>query len=261
MKRGQIDESPGSGWVQLSFYRQRATDFYNPLGSRQPFLAASQFDTRSVFVTAAVGVVAGLELWAQVPTHNLAVDSDGGASTSTGVGDLRLAVRLGSELLNMELPVAVRFGTKTPGSDFPVDATVLPLTEGQTDWEVSLEAGESIGDLPLYVVGWAGYRWRGENSEAARQPGDERFVHLAIGGALAQFTWEIGADGLWGKAPLAQGILLEGERRRLIQLLPTVGYGVGPGRLEFTTQIPVSGKNLPYGVGMSLGYRTPWGLR
>ena len=62
-----------------------------------------------------------------------------------------------------------------PGSDFPVDATVLPLTEGQLDFETSLASGGTLGSLPLYVTGWLGYRLRSENQEAARKPGDEGY--------------------------------------------------------------------------------------
>lgn len=259
---GSIRTMPaGAGWAQVSLYGQRATEFFNFLGDRQRFLARSRFDTRSVFATAALGVTDGVELWAQVPVHHLRVEAQSGSSSSTGVGDVRVAARLGSALLGRDAPVAIRVGAKVPGSDFPVDATVLPLTEGQTDVEVSLESGRSVDGGSLYVVGWLGYRWRSENEAAARRPGDERFGHLAVGGAVADLSWEVGADGLWGDAPRAQGIRLDDEGRRLLQLLPTVGYAVGPGRMDLTAQVPVWGRNLPAGVGVSLGYRATWGFR
>jgi len=258
---GSIRTLPrGAGWLQVSLYRQRADQFYNHLGSRQPFLADSEFRTRSAFVTGAVGLVHGLELWAQAPYHRLRVDAASGSSTSTGFGDIRLAARVGAELFRLDLPLAVRAGVKVPGSEFPVDATVLPLSEGQTDFEVSVESGWSLGYLPLYVVGWAGYRWRGRNEAAARRPGNERFIHLALGGMVGDITWELAADGLWGLAPEAQGLILEGERRRLIQVIPTVGYRLGGGSVELTGQMPVSGRNLPNGLGLSMGYRRAWGL-
>lgn len=258
---GSIRTLPaGAGWVQLSLYGQGADEFYNHLGDRQPFLADSEFDTRSVFLTGAVGLVQGVEIWAQVPFHRLRVEATSGSSTSTGFGDLRAAARVGSELFGLDFPLALRAGVKVPGSDFPVDATVLPLSEGQADWELSLESGRSLGVLPLYVMGWVGYRWRGENEEAARKPGDERYAHLALGGMAGDLAWEVAADGLWGLAPEAQGIRLTGERRRLIQLLPTEGYQVGSGRIELTGQIPLSGRNLPTGHGLSLGYRWAWGM-
>jgi hypothetical protein len=250
----------GQGWIQLSAYGQRATEWYDNVGDRRPFLADSEFDTRSVFLTAAVGIADGLEVWGQLPRHRLNVDASSGSSTSTGLGDVRAAVRVGAELFGLDFPLAVRVGAKTPGSDFPIDATVLPLTEGQTDLEVSVESGTTLGSLPVYVMGWVGFRWRGENTEAARRPGAERFGHLAVGGWAGDFTWEVAADGMWGKSPLASGILLTSERRRLVQILPTVGYKIGPGRLEATGQLPLSGRVLPAATGLSVGYRLQWGI-
>ncbi len=250
----------GGGWLQLSAYGQRATSFFNPNGDRQSFLANSEFDTRSLFITGAIGIRTGLEIWAQLPVHNLVVESAGGDSRSSGVGDVRIAVRLGSELFGLDLPLSVRFGTKVPGSDFPVDATVLPLTEGQRDWEISLESGLRLANRPTYLTGFIGYRWREENKEAAREPGDELFASLAVGGAVGSFSWEVAGNGLWGGVPLAQGFPLPGDKRRLIQVLPTLGVGFGPGRLEATGQLPIWGQNLPVGLGISIGYRLTWGL-
>lgn len=250
----------GVGWLQLSVYGQNATESFNPNGDRQAFLANSQFDTRSLFLTGAVGLTEGLELWAQVPFHRLTVDGDGGGSETNGLGDIRTAVRVSPALLGYEWPVAVRAGLKVPGSDFPVDATQLPLTEGQTDFELSVESGYAPEDWPVYLVGWVGYRWRYEDSDNNYRPGDERFAHAAVGGSTDVLHWELGLDGLWGLAPTDQGVELDGSSRRLIQLLPTVGLDLGGGRLELTVPVPVSGRNLPSDAGVSLGFRTVWGM-
>ena len=250
----------GGRWLQLSAYGQRATRFFDPNGNRQPFLAGSEFDTRSLFLTGAIGVRSGFELWAQVPVHDLDVESAGGDSRASGFGDVRIATRLGSELVGLDLPISLRLGAKIPGSDFPVDATVLPLTEGQIDWEVSLESGLRLRDSSTFIVGWIGYRWREENEEAAREPGDELFASVAIGGTQNRFTWQVTGDALWGGVPLAQGFRLPGDKRRFVQILPTVGMSLGPGQLEATAQFPVWGQNLPAGIGVSMGYRLNWGL-
>jgi len=244
----------------MSAYGQRATQFFSPDGNRQPFLADSEFDTRSVFLTGAVGVWPGLELWAQLPIHNLDVEGAGGNSTTSGLGDVRFAARLGSEIVGLTLPISLRFGAKFPGSEFPVDATVLPLTEGQRDWEISLESGLRLADRTTYIMGFGGYRWREENKEASREPGDELFASLAVGGAIGSFSWEVAGNALWGRVPLAQGFPLPGDKRQLIQILPTLGRAFGPGRLEATGQVPIVGQNLPVGVGISFGYRLTWGL-
>ncbi len=250
----------GAGWVQAAVYGQRATSFFNPDGDRQPFLADSQFDTRSVFITGAVGIRNGLEIWAQVPFHDLDVQSAGGNSDTSGIGDIRVAARFGSELFGLEVPLSLRVGAKFPGSDFPVDATVLPLTEGQRDWEVSLESGYKIPGRSIYLMGWLGYRFREENVEAAREPGDELFASLSLGGEMGPLSWGLTGDFLLGRIPLAQGFQLPGDKRRLFQLLPTIGINAGPGRLEATGQLPLGGQNLPVGNGLSLGYRWTWGL-
>ncbi len=251
---------PGAGWFQLSVYGQNATESFNPLGERQSFVAGNRFRTRSAFVTGAVGVVPGLELWAQIPVHRLTVEGPAGSSQGNGVGDVRLAARVGSEVLGLDLPIAVRAGVKLPGGDFPVDARLLPLTEGQTDVEVSIETGHVFSNLPIYAVGWVGHRWRTENATADREPGDEWFGHAAVGGGVGAVHLELGVDVLRGGTPSAQGFSLDNERRRLVLLVPTVGYDLGPGRLEVTLQSPLSGRNLPAATGLSLGYRALWGF-
>ena len=252
---------PGGGWAQISFFRQRSLSFYNQTGDVQDFLAASEFLTRSVFLTASVGLVEGLDIWAQMPVHNLDVRSDGGNSASSGVGDVRIALRVTPEILGFEAPLGLRVGSKLPASTFPVDATVLPLTEGQSDFEVSLESGTAFDFLPIYVAGWVGYRWRGLSDVREYNPGEETFGHLAVGGSVGELTLELGADGLIGQAPTVSGLTLsDDEARRLLQIVPTVGYPVGPGKIEVSGQIPLAGRNLPTGVGIGVSYRATWGL-
>ncbi len=249
----------GAGWIQLSTSFNLATESFNPLGSRERFIGASEFQTQSAYLTASYGLTDGLEIWGQVPVHRLRVEAPAGESRSTGVGDIRAAVRVSPALFEFEAPVTVRVGYKIPGSDFPVDATELPLTEGQEDFEVSLESGWTPGSLPLYVAGWSGYRWRAENEQSRHRPGNEWFAHAALGGTFRSLSWELGVDALWGEAPLDQGIRLTSQKRKLIQVVPTLATAVGPGLLEATVPVPVSGRNLPAGYGASIGYRLLWG--
>ncbi len=53
---------------------------------------------------------------------------------------------------------------------------------GLGDWELLVELGHSFYPAPVYVMGWAGYRWRETNEAIARKPGDERLIHGAVGG-------------------------------------------------------------------------------
>jgi hypothetical protein len=163
-------------------------------------------------------------------------------------------------LFGRSLPFAVRVGVKVPGSEFPVDAREVPLSEGQRDIDLSVESGWSSDDYPVYVVGWVGRRWRAEDVDLEFEPGDEVFAHLAVGGEVGRFRLELGLDALWGADLVEQRIRLPSASRRLVQVLPTIGTEVGFGTLEITTPIAVSGRNLPVASGVSVGYRYAWGM-
>ena len=261
VQSGAIGTLPGgAGWVQLSLYARDTDHGFNPLGDRQDFIGGSRFETRSLYLTAAYGVRDGLELWGQVPAHWLSVGGAAGTSEGRGIGDVRAALRASPALFGYEAPVAVRLGLKVPVERLPVDARDFPLTEGQTDVELSVESGWTTDDLPIYVAGWVGHRWRGENTDERLRPGNEWFAHATVGGAVGRLSAQLAVDAMWGGAPIDQGLELTSSRRRLVQLVPTVGADLGPGRLELTTPIDVAGRNLPAGVGFSLGYRAVWGL-
>ena len=81
-----------------------------------------------------------------------------------------------------------------------------------------------------------------------------------MGGPAAGLRWDVAVEGLWGLAPVQQGLRLEGARRRLVQVLPTIGWAVGAAELELTGRISVAGRNLPTGPSLSAGILLPWSL-
>ena len=250
----------GAGWIQVTGYHARSTEFFGPDGVGRPFLSNGRTSTSSIFVTVAGGLTRGIELWAQVPVHRIGFSDETGELTRVGIGDPRLSIRIAGDAFGFDgLPVSLRAGVKLPGSDFPVDPDVLPISEGQTDVELVAEAGRVLaGGYPLHVVGWAGYRWRFRNDDRARKPGDERFARLGVGGPASSFRWDLAVEGLWGLPPEQQGFVLEGARRRLIQVLPTLGWRLGSTELEVTARLNVSGRNLPSGPSVSAGFLLPW---
>lgn len=252
--------APGAGWAQLSLFHHDTRERFNPQGNLESFLTNGRAVTTSLYVTAAAGLVRGVEVMAQLPVHRLRFEDRTGLREETGYGDPRLYLRLGSQLVGVEsFPVTVRGGVKLVGSDFPVDAEVLPLTEGQRDYELMLESGYTFSGTPVYVRGWIGYRWREENESIRRQPGNERFGYGAVGGRLRQVGWEMAVEGLSGEIPSQQGFGIPTSRRRLVQLYPSVSAPAGPGRVEFGGRFPVDGRNFPGGPAVSLGYALEWG--
>jgi hypothetical protein len=127
------------------------------------------------------------------------------------------------------------------------------------DYEVAVESGWSFGDLPIYALGWVGYRWRREESVSETKPGNEIYAHVGVGGFLGSVRLELALDALEGGAPSRSGLEFPASARRMFQLTPTLGWSLGAGSLELGAQIPISGRNLPTGSGFSLGYLLPWG--
>ena len=248
---------PGSGSVQLSAYSQEVDDAFDALGTRQRFLGGGETITRSLYVTAALGVVRGADVWAQAAVHHLRYVEDRGERERNGLGDIRLAARASAELLGSSAPVSLRAGIKIPMSTFPVEALV-PLSEGQMDLELSVESGHSWAGGAWYILGWIGHRWRRELSALPLDPGDEWFGHVTVGGQRGPVRWDMAAEVLSGAAPRQQGIELPRNRRRLVQLAPNLALALGPGEVDLGLQVPLTGRNLPSDPGIGVGYRVSW---
>ncbi len=259
---GQWVEPPGTGWVQLQFSHHDTRTRFNENANTVPYFNEdARSITRTGRLTGALGLWSGIDVWGEIPVHHLQFDDATRERTSAGIGDPRLFLRTGSSLLGIEslpLAVALRGGVKFPVGEFNVDAEVIPLSEGQRDWELLLELGKSLHPWPLYVVGWVGYRWREVNKTSTIKPGDERILYLGAGGHVDRFQWKVAVDGLFGRTPEFSGIPLETNRRALVQLIPRVGWSVGPGAVEAGARVPLHGRNLPAGPTVTLGYFLSW---
>jgi hypothetical protein len=159
------------------------------------------------------------------------------------------------------VPLAVRAGVKLPVGDFDVDAEVIPLGDGQRDWEVMLELGHSFHPRPVYLMGWAGYRWREANTRSRRDFGDEFFYYAAVGGQLGPVGYKMAIDGWDGRVGVIEGIRVPTAQRDLIQISPSVLVDTGKGAFEAGARFTLSGRNLPSGPAFFIGYFLPWSLR
>lgn len=257
---GQWVESPGHGWSQVTVYHQDTRQEYGEDGEVRDFFADGHSITTSLFATTAAGIVRGLDGWAQVSVHRLEFEDVVGDRQQIGLGNVRLWLRAGPELLGIEgpLPVALRAGVKLPGADFPVDAEVIPLNEGQRDWELLLELGHSLWPAPVYLQGWIGYRWRERNDEIFRDPGDEIFYYAAAGGELDRLEWKVASQGRFGQAPVIEGVLVPSGKRRIVEVAPRLGYRWGPATVQAGVRLPLDGRNYPKGPIFLLGTFVDW---
>lgn len=253
-------EEPGRGWASLTAYHQDTRESFGIDGVKGDFPGGGHSVATQAFLTVAQGLLTGVDVWAQLSYQRLSFDDVTGTSTSTGVGDARLYARLNPILVvwGVPVPVALRGGVKLPVGDFDVGTSIIPLGDGQRDWELMLELGRSLYPRPFYLMGWAGYRWR-EARDARTDFGDERFFYVAVGGESGRFGFKLAADGWYGATPIINDVLAVGDEREMTRVSPTLLVGLGPGQLEVGVRRPVAGKRLPAGTDLVVGYFTRLG--
>lgn len=254
-------EPPGEGWVQVSFYHQDTGEQFGRGGDREPIDLGGESVASVLFLTAAAGLVPGVDGWIQVPFQRLKFTDRAAARERTGIGDARIFLRVDPlRYLGVEFPLALRGGVKFPVQDFQVDAEVIPLSDGQTDWELMLELGHSFFPRSLYASGWVGYRWRGRNDDLRRDFGDQLFFLAQLGGEVGPLGLKTILEGWDGDTPVIEGIPIASASREMLQVTPTISYRIGPGSAELGVRYPIAGRNLLSGWTLVAGYFTRWGL-
>ncbi len=254
-------EQPGLGWVSFAYYHLDTAQRFDEGGVREDFPFDGQTVTNSVFVDAAVGLFKGVDFWGQMPIHALQFTDAAGDRDRTGIGDVRLWLRASpTRWFGKEVPIAIRGGVKIPGSEFPVDSEIIPLTDGQVDWEMMLELGHSFWPVPMYAMGWIGHRWRTKNEETDQDWGDENFFFTSVGGNWNKVGFKVDFEGFWGDTPILEGLPIESASRSLLALTPYFTYGVGAGALQGGVRFSLSGQNMPAGPALTFGYFTRWSV-
>ncbi len=256
----QWTEPPKRGWASLAAYHQDTRDAYDFEGAKSMFPADGHTIATASFLTLALGLMEGVDAWAQFSYQRLRFDDISGQRISYGPGDIRLYAR-GSplRLFGVTTPVAIRAGVKLPVGDFDVGTNLIPLGDGQRDWELMLEIGHSFYPNPTYLQGWIGYRWRDPAADD-RVFGDERFFYLAVGGEIGPLGYKVGFDGWYGSTPIFDGLESPGAKREMARLSPSLLIPAGPGMIELGSRIALTGKNLPAGYDLVVGYFTRLGF-
>lgn len=228
----------------------------------EDFFADGHAISTSLFFTLAAGLLPGVDGWLQVPYHRLEYNDARDDRLRSGIGDTNIYLRVAPlHYFGSDFPLAVRGGVKVSVGDFAVDSEVIPLGDGQTDWEIMTELGHSFYPFPAYVNGWVGYRWREPNEEAQRDFADEGFFLAQAGGNYGALGLQLVFEGMTSvTTPVIEGILLPNAERSMLQVTPKISYGVGPGVMSLGARVPLDGKNLPAGTSVVVGYFTNWSL-
>jgi hypothetical protein len=253
-------EPPGRGWADLTTYHVDTRERFEFNGDKRSFFADGHAVSTSVFLTIAGGIVPGVDAWMQAPYNRLRFDDASGERVRSGIGDTRLYLRVQPlTYLGSGLPFAIRGGVKVAVGDFDVGSEIIPLGDGQTDWELMGELGHSFYPIDAYVNGWVGYRWRELNTDSRQDFGNEVFYLAQAGGNYGRVGLQLILDGLETvTTPIIEGVALPNAERSLVQLTSRVTYQLGPGALSAGARFSLSGKNLPAGTALVLGYFTRW---
>ncbi len=248
-------EAPAEGWIDVTIYHHDTRSRFDYSREESPIQNQGHAVATSLFLTGAVGLVRGIDLWLQLPYHRLRFDDAARDRVSHGIGDPRVFLRMGPAALGLpDMPVAVRAGYKSPQGDFDVDAEVIPLGEGQRDLELLVELGHSFYPRPIWAMGWVGYRWREENTVLAREPGNERFWHAAAGVEWQGVNWKGVVEGSKGHPWRIQNIRVPTSSREIVQGLFSGSVPVGPGDAGAGVRVPFRGRNLPSGPAFFMSY-------
>lgn len=250
----------GTLWTKLTVMVQDTNEDYIgvprpniPRGTRQPYLLDGEYSSRTFFLDAMYGVTDNFNVGIQVPFfHQTFEDQElttlfGGPVSSTGFSDIRIFLKhkIGPDPIVSSLKV----GIKAPTGDFQNRQGLIPVGEGQWDFDFILQAGRSFWPFRAYANVDLGYRVRLKNDEIDRDPGDERFWIAELGyqwtdRLLTVVKWE----GIDGKETTSLGLTLASDVKKIQYISPALMFKATKTlSVETGVRFSINGQNFPAG--------------
>ena len=215
-----------------------------------PFIGGESH-SQALFTEIAYGLTGWLDVGLQLPIYRLRFVnlSDPNRDPVSSIGDIRFYGKV--QLITAPLIVSIRLGAKSPTGKFTVDAEVVNLSEGQWDYELSLDLGRSLWPLPGYVNVAAGYRFRTDNNSFEITIGNEFTLALEGGVNILPAVFVKGSlDWLRSERPRIRttgDVLL--SHRELLSIAPSVMLSPHPSiHIEAGLRHSLAGQNFPDGV-------------
>ena len=245
--------SRGTTWLRTGFMVQITDERYFIDGSRIPYFFEGHNQTLAAFVDLRHGITDRLEAAVQLPFFGISFDDLAAERNTTGIGDLRMGLRY--NLLPGPVVATVGATVKFPTGEFVNDAEIVPVGEGQYDFEVTAEVARSLWPRPGYVTALIGYRWRTPNAETGIHHGDEVLWSFEAGyGVIPRVMLKALIRGLHGLETTSFGLALPSLERRVVYFEPGVLLELSPRRtLEVSVPMSLSGQNWPAGPVFNIG--------
>ncbi len=259
LPRGQI-------WSKITFFQQNTNEWYisspeftecesHNAGDRRPYRFNGEYDSKAFFIEGFYGVTDRLDVGVQVPFFDQVFDDDTRIEppSDAGFSDMRVFAKF--NIMQNPALFTIKLGAKIPTGDFKNEDGLIPVGEGQWDFDFVAQLGRSFWPLPLYGNVDVGYRVRRENEEILRDPGDEWLINAELGGNLTQQALlMLKMEMLRGKAGTVFGFKNSSEIKRITYLAPTLLYDVGRGTaVEAGLRFSLNGRNFPAGHQVTLG--------
>ena len=246
--------SKGVNWLKVGLMLQDTTERYFIDGERIPYFFDGRNQTRALFFEYVRGITDRWDVKAQLPFFNIAFDDIADERTSNGLGDLRIESRY--NLVSDPLVLTVGGAIKFPTGEFVNDAEIVPVGEGQYDFDVFVEVGRSLWPVRGYVTGKIGYRFRTKNQEIDIDFGDELIWRVEGGYQFAERIYsKIVLRGLHGFESTSFGLPIDSLKRRVVYLEPGASFTLSPSRaIEVTVPISIAGRNWPAGPVININF-------
>ena len=259
LQRGQL-------WGKLTYFQQHTEEWYvgkgrfGVPGTRARYDFDGQYESRAVFFESLYGVTDRLDLGLQVPYFDQSFANIAFAEprTDTGLSDIRALAKL--RLLSKPLVLAFKAGVKVPTGEFKNEDGLIPVGEGQWDFDFVGQMGRSFWPLPLYGNIDFGYRVRTRNEQIDRDPGDEWFLNAEVGYQLVRQLMLVGKCEVLRSSPAIVFGSIEAEIKRITYLTPALLYTIGQRTMiEAAVRFSLNGRNFPAGRQFVLGLATTLG--
>ena len=256
----------GQLWTKLTFMTQDTGESYIgvprpgiPRGEREPNLLNGEYSSRAFFFDTFYGVTDNFSIGVQVPFFNQTFEDQeltalfGGPVSSTGFSDIRVFLK--HKVTNGPVVSSLKFGFKAPTGKFENTQGLIPVGEGQWDFDFIVQVGRSFWPFSAYANADIGYRLRMKNKEVERDPGDELFWIAEFG-----YQWTdklltvIKYEGIEGKETTSLGLQLSGDVKKIQYISPAVLFNATESyAIEAGLRISISGQYFPAGPVFQVG--------
>ncbi|MDE2998782.1 MAG: transporter [Gemmatimonadota bacterium] len=230
-------------------------------GNRAPYRFSGRYRSRALFFDLFYGATDRIDVGLQLPFFRQEYQDTplltgfGEPRRATGFGDVRGFLKV--NVLNRRTVGTLKLGFKAPSGEFVNEDGLIPVGEGQWDFEAVVQLGRSFWPKPVYANADVGYRLRLRNAETDRDPGNE-WTFLAEAGVQARRAALVGVKihGIRGGAATVFGARIRSDIKKITYISPVIALGPFHGfTLETAMNVSVHGRNYPAGwmavIGLS----------